>query len=167
MKFILNHTWTEIIFQSLMWWRIVYGGFRVVMGIALLRLVGMPLTELIFKIMGHEIGKHPHEGINHFINSLPFTVTYFLAIYFIFWGLVDIFLSVLLLRHQLWAFPFSIALIVLFILYEMVRYTHTHSNVLLGVIVMDLFIIWMIFREYKKVKGKDLPFPSGLTGRNN
>lgn len=162
MKFSLNRTWTEFLFQAVMWWRIGYGAVRVAVGITLLYFVGTPVSDILLRLMGHELTRHPHEGVMHAINHLPFTVTYFLAIYFIFWGTIDVFLSILLLRHQLWAFPFSIVLITLFILYEMVRITHTHSLVLLGVIIMDLFIIWMIFREYKKLKGRNLDLAKDL-----
>ena len=71
-----------------------------------------------------------------------------------FWGAIDIFMSILLLRHQLWAFPVAIYMIVIFIIYEFFRFSQTHSLMLLAVIVMDVFIIWIIKREYQKLKSK-------------
>ena len=134
-----------------MWWRITYGLFRAGIGIVLLKVVGRPLSEVLLSLMSHELIHHPHEGVRQAIEHMPFTVTYFLAIHFIFWGVLDILLSIFLLRHQLWAFPFSIGLIILFIFYEIFRFFHTHSLVLLALMALDIFVIWLIWGEYQKL----------------
>jgi uncharacterized membrane protein len=54
-----------------------------------------------------------------------------------------------LLRERKWAFPSGIVLIGLFILYEIYRFAHTHSLILVGVIIIDLAILWIIWREYQ------------------
>lgn len=66
--------------------------------------------------------------------------------------MLDTLLSYNLLKHRLWAFPFSFVLISLFIIYEALRFTYTHSFILLGVILLDIIILWLIWREYKKLK---------------
>ena len=149
-----SNRWTEILFHLGMWWRIFYGFLRIVIAILLLQHIGTPLSDIFLKIMSHELIQDPGDRVIQMVNHLPYLVTYYLAFYFMFWGAIDIFMSILLLRHQLWAFPVAIYMIVVFIVYELFRFFHTHSLMLLAVIVMDVFIIWIIKREYQKLKSK-------------
>ena len=149
------------LFVVAMWWRIGYGVLRIIFGLAVLKVVGMPLIDVVSSMMGHELNTDPNDMLYSFINSLlinhPVYVTYFLSFYFIFWGIVDVVLSYNLIKHRLWAFPMSVLLIALFILYELVRFGHTHSKILLAVMIVDICILWFIWREYKKIASSVLP----------
>lgn len=139
-----------------MWWRIGYGTLRIVLGLALLKVVGTPFIDLVTKVMNHELMENSNDLLfsfaTAFLSHYPFTVTYFVAFYFIFWGIADVVLSYSLIKHKLWAFPLSFQLIGIFIAYELVRFFFTHSLVLLTIIVIDTVILWLIWEEYKKVK---------------
>jgi uncharacterized membrane protein len=91
-------------------------------------------------------------SISNLLTAHDFSVTYFLAFYFIFWGSIDIVLFYQLFKKNLRAFPVSLFLIGTFVIYSLFRFSYTHSLVLLGVIFMDLCIMLLIYREYKKVK---------------
>ena len=146
----------DVLFRVGMWWRIFYGFLRLILGFVLLRLVGTPLSDIFYRFMAHEIVEDPTDFFIHTINQIlqhsPLTVTYFLASYLLFWGVIDVGLSVSLLKHKIWAFPLSIYLIVVFVTYEIYRFTHTHSLVLLGIIILDIGLIWLIRKEYRKLK---------------
>lgn len=146
---------TEL-FRLGMVWRIAYGSLRLFFGIILLRVVGAPVTDLMHKIMGHELTEDPTDFLYRLVEILfshhSFHVTYFLAFYFIFWGLIDIILSLQLLKGRLWAFPLSLYLIGSFVIYELFRFTHTHSMFLLGIIAVDIIVMALIFKEYQLIK---------------
>lgn len=149
----------SFLFKLSMWWRILYGGIRILFALALLKFVGTPLSELLFPFVSHEIGGTKKDALfrflYHTLHDYSFTITYFLAFYFLFWGTVDIVLSLGLLARKLWAFPFSLILIALFILYALYRFSNTHSLVLLSIIILDVFIFALIFREYRIAKRTD------------
>lgn len=152
-----THTsFEEKVFVIGMWWRMGYGIFRIFFGLAVLKVVGTPLTDVVTRLMSHELVEDPNDMlyalVSHILTGHPLYVTYFLSVYFIFWGVVDVALSYNLLQHRLWAFPASFALIGLFMLYEVVRFTHTHSLILLSVVAVDVVILWLIHREYRKLK---------------
>lgn len=111
--------------------------------------------------MGYELSEDPTDilfvMVNYLLSDHSFYVTYFLAFYFIFWGVIDILLSYNLIKEKLWAFPVSMVLIGLFVAYSFVRFTYTHSLVLLSVIIFDLVILLLIYKEYQKVKRCYLP----------
>ena len=146
----------EKLFNFGMKWRIGYGFFRILFGLALLKVVGTPLIELFSALMKHELVEDPSDILYSFITNIltshPLYITYFLALYFIFWGIIDVVLSYNLIKHRLWAFPASFILISLFVIYEAIRFSYTHSFILLGVILLDTIILWLIWREYKKLK---------------
>ncbi len=138
-----------------MWWRIAYGTLRIIFGFALLKAVGSPVLEVITNLMSFELVEDPTDKLYGLVSQLlgqdPLYVSYFLAIYFIFWGLVDVILSINLLRGKIWAFPASLLLIGGFIIYEFIRFTYTHSLILLFIILVDIAIFWFIEREYKRL----------------
>lgn len=144
------------LFRLTMWWRIMYGFMRLFVGFAFIKIVNTPLIDILYKFTSTEIGEDPTDFfvsiLNSFLQVHPLTITYFLAAYMIFWGIVDIFLSASLLRHKLWAFPVTLWLIALFVLYMFYRFTHTHSPILIATIIFDFWIFWLIGREFKKIK---------------
>ncbi len=147
---------TTFLFRLSMRWRIFYGVLRIILGITILRIVGKPLSHLVFALMSHEVsdrkGDAVLEMLYNFLEIHQFTATYFIAGYFIFWGTVDIFLSVYVLKGIKSAYPIAMGLIVLFICYGAFRFIHTHSLILLSVIILDLVILYLINNEYKKIK---------------
>lgn len=148
--------WTEVLFTAGMYWRIIYGCIRLAIGTMLLRLVGTPAIDVYQHVLRHLIARDPDDHILRFFATQlvhhGFSITYFLAIYMLFWGVVDIVLSVALLRHALWAFPVSFAVIAGFIAYEVYRYSHTHSPILLGIVLIDIGILYVMNKEYEKLK---------------
>lgn len=151
----------SLFFHASMWWRIFYGSLRLLLGFVLLKVVGSTFTDVLVSVMSHELVEDPYDAIFQFLYTLfedhSFTITYFVAGYLLFWGTIDILLSILLLKHKLWAFPVSIGLILVFIGYSMLRLAHTHSLVLAGVIVIDTIILYLIYREYTLLKIGRLP----------
>lgn len=144
----------SLLFRVSMWWRIVYGGLRIILSITLLQLVGKTFSDITYTLMQHEFtgpkGDVVLERVYALFSTHDFTVTYFVAGYFLFWGTVDAVLSLCLLRHIRVAFPVAMGLIALFIGYGVFRFTHTHSMVLFGVIIMDIIILALIYHEYKR-----------------
>ncbi len=145
--------WYDTLFRIGMWWRIAYGSLRVVLGCVLLRWVGMQFSDVFYQLMRHEIDDGDGrfiQNLNAFLIHHSYTVTYFLAVHFMFWGVIDIVLSVSLLRDKLWAFSVSVYLISVFIAYELYRVAHTHSLILATVIAVDCVLVWIIRVEERR-----------------
>lgn len=155
---IASHKNLSFLFRLSMWWRITYGIIRITVGISFLRFINQPLTDFVYLLMSHELlGKTSDavlEKIYLLFQTHEFTVTYFIAMYFIFWGVIEIVLSFFLLRRIPTAFPVAMGLIVIFIIYALFRYTHTHSLVLLGVIMIDIGILYLVNHEYRQLQKK-------------
>ncbi|MCA9366460.1 DUF2127 domain-containing protein [Candidatus Kaiserbacteria bacterium] len=141
-----------------MWWRMGYGVVRLLLGLAILKLVGTPVLDIIRILMGRELIEDPSDPlfthIAHALTNHPLYISYFLASYFICWGIIEIVLSYNLIRHRLWAFPVALVATGVFLGYEIFRFFHTHSLILLGVIFVDAVIFWLIYVEYWKLSGQ-------------
>jgi len=65
-----------------------------------------------------------------------------------------------LLKNKIWAYPLAMAGFGSFTIYQVFRYFHNHSILLLFLILFDILMIAVILLEYKtkkkKLKNKDL-----------
>lgn len=138
-----------------MWVRIVYGSLRVLLGLSLLRLIGVPFLDILTKLLRRELVEDPTDSLYSTLATQlhhhPLYVTKFLAIYFLFWGIIDIVLSYQLIKHRLWAFPVTFVLIAGFMMYELLRFNHTHSLILLGLLIVDSITLFLTWREYQRL----------------
>ena len=57
-----------------------------------------------------------------------------------------------LLRRKLWAYPIAMIAFGAFILYQLYRFTFTHSIGLIALSVFDLAVIWLIWLEYRALR---------------
>lgn len=78
--------------------------------------------------------------------------THFAAFYLLSHGVVKLFLIIGLWRKKLWFYPASMAVFGLFIVYQLYRYSFTHSFWLLVLTIFDIFIIWLTWHEYRYLK---------------
>jgi uncharacterized membrane protein len=77
---------------------------------------------------------------------------YFLAAYFLFYGVVNIFLVIFLLKGRLWAYPVAIIATSLFILYLLYRFYLYHSSLLLFFTVIDVLLVVLTWFEYRRIR---------------
>lgn len=79
---------------------------------------------------------------------------HFYAFYLLSHGIVKLLLVVGLLRGKLWSYPVSLLVLALFIVYQVYRYSFTHSVGLVLLTVFDLLVMALIWNEYRMVHRK-------------
>jgi len=72
----------------------------------------------------------------------------FYAFYLLSHGLIKLFLVVGLLRGKLWSYPVSLAALGAFMIYQVYRYSYTHSPGLLVLTVFDAVVMVLIWHEW-------------------
>ncbi|MBZ3694804.1 DUF2127 domain-containing protein [Phyllobacterium calauticae] len=77
---------------------------------------------------------------------------HFYAFYLLSHGLIKALLVIALLRNKLWAYPLSLVVLGLFIAYQLYRYSYTQSPALIVLTVFDLFVMLLIWHEYRLVQ---------------
>jgi uncharacterized membrane protein len=72
------------------------------------------------------------------------------AVYLLAHGLVKVILVAALLKNQLWAYPWTITFLGVFIVYQLYRLSLKPSVGLTVLTIFDAGIAWLTWREYRK-----------------
>ena len=62
-----------------------------------------------------------------------------------------------LLKNKLWAYPWMIAFLGIFIVYQLYRIALTPTIWLITLTVFDGLVVWLTYREYRKQRTRPLP----------
>jgi uncharacterized membrane protein len=126
---------------------------EIVGGILLFIISKAFIISSVLSITQEELSEDPKDFIAHYLinsaNQLSVSTQHFAAIYLLSHGVIKIFLVIGLLRNKLWAYPTSIVVFSLFVIYQMFRFYFTHSIWLLALTILDLVIIGLTWHEYK------------------
>ncbi|MCX6728644.1 MAG: DUF2127 domain-containing protein [Candidatus Saccharibacteria bacterium] len=133
------------------------GLIELLLGFVFLFLSPEKLNNLVVFATHQELSSDPHDFLaNLLINSSQHYTNggrYFLVAYLWVHAAVKLIAVIGILRNKLWAYPFSLITLGIFTvyqLYEIIFVKVSFTMVLLT--VFDVFIIWLIWREYGKIK---------------
>ena len=109
-------------------------------------------------VFEHELSRDAHDFIAahllHASERLAHSDPFFASMYLISHGLIKAMLSALLWMNKLWAYPLAICVFLAFSVYQVYRFTHTHSIALVLLTVFDLLIVYLTWEEYGAEKAK-------------
>jgi uncharacterized membrane protein len=102
-----------------------------------------------------ELSEEPHEVIAGFlvrsVHHLSAGTQTFAPLFLLGHGVIKVGLVVALLRQYRRAYPLAIGIFGLFVLYQIYRYSWTHSAWLLGLSMLDVFVIVITWLEYQRM----------------
>lgn len=132
------------------------GVLEIIGGVLLVFLNPDRLNKLIVLLTQHEFSEDPKDKVASFIIKLSsnFTINtqYFGVFYLISHGLVKIILVIMLWKRKIWAYPLTIVSLVIFILYQLYKYSIDHSVAMILLTIFDIIMIILTFMEYKRIK---------------
>lgn len=89
-------------------------------------------------------------GLNYTVGTQIFALFYLIS-----HGVAKFIVIVLLWQERTWAYPVSVGLLLAFIAYQMARWTHTHSVLLMALTLFDIVLIALTLLEfYNILKGR-------------
>jgi uncharacterized membrane protein len=138
------------------------GVLEIAGGIALLFLTPTDIQHFVRALTAHELSQDPHDFLaNHLLHStvhLTKGTTLFGAVYLLSHGIAKVALVVLVLRNKLWAYPWLIALLLAFIIYQLYRIIAVHFSFgLAALTIFDAVLVWLTWREYQAKRGEVSP----------
>lgn len=114
------------------------------------------VTNFVVGLAQGELAEEPGDFIaTHLItlaHQFSFASSTFIAIYLLSRGLIKLGLVVALLKNKLWAYPSSLVVLGLFVVYQLYQIATTFSMLLVALTVFDLIVMWFIWREYEVVR---------------
>ncbi len=93
----------------------------------------------------------------HSIDSLSTGSRVFLIAYLWVHAAIKLVAVIGILKNLLWAYPFSLITLGLLTLFQVISIIHKASIGMIALTLFDIFILWLIWREYQKVKSKLSP----------
>jgi len=122
-------------------------------GILLLLVSPAQLGSLVRILTQHELSEDPHDLIAttlvHLGGTMTVSATLLGAIYLLLHGLVKIVLVWAVLKDKLWAYPWMIAFLGVFILYQSYELVVAFSWGMVLLTAFDSFIVWLTLHEYR------------------
>jgi uncharacterized membrane protein len=130
------------------------GVLEVIGGLLLLVVSPVTIDRLVTSLTQHELSEDPHDFVaTHLLKSahgLTGSAVLFGAIYLLAHGVVKVILVAALLKNRLWAYPWMIGFLGVFIVYQLYRLSLQPSLGLTALTIFDAAIAWLTYREYHK-----------------
>jgi uncharacterized membrane protein len=123
-------------------------------GVLLLAVTPATINTVVSRLTQHELSEDPDDFIaSHLLgyaHGLTGTAVTFAAFYLLVHGITKIVLVAALLRNQIWAYPWMIAFLLLFIFYQLYRIVLSLTFGLSALTIFDALIVWLTWREWRK-----------------
>jgi uncharacterized membrane protein len=130
------------------------GALETIGGLLLLAISPAAINRIVRDLTQHELSQDPHDFVAthvlRFAHGLTGHAVTFAAIYLLAHGIVKVVLVVALLRDKLWAYPWLIGVLILFIGYQLYQIALKPTVGLSLLTAFDALIVWLTWREWRK-----------------
>ena len=144
--------WLDRVFEIGIIGKGLNGAAELVGGLLLLFLSPDRIHRVLVALTQGELSEDPKDVIAthllHTANGLTGHAVLFGAVYLLAHGIVKVVLVVALLRNKVWAYPWMIVVLLLFIAYQVYRIALHATAGLVALTVFDLVIVALTWREY-------------------
>src|SRR2546430_2188050 len=134
----------------------VDGVLETIGGILFMFVSPKALNTVVAFLTAHELSEDPDDWfattLRHVVHNLSSDTKLFVSAYLVAHGFIKCFLVAGLLRKKLWAYPAALWFLGIFILYQLYRFSHTHSLGLLALSAFDVFVASLVWLEYRSQK---------------
>ena len=129
---------------------------EVISGFVLLLVSSGRIYSFIYNLFVKELAEDPHDFIATHLVSLASqfssSVKLFIAFYFLSHGIIKLGLLTGLWYEKIKLYPITIGIFVLFIVYQVYKYTISPSGWLIYLTILDLIFIGLAVLEYRHLK---------------
>lgn len=138
----------------------IHGLMEIVGGALMFFLTPNRVSALARFLTKHELLEDPRDLVANFLlnlsSSFSISTQHFAEFYLMSHGIIKCILILLLWRRKLWAYPLTIVALILFIAYQVYRYTFTQSMFLILLSIFDAVMIALTWLEYKNLKASKI-----------
>ena len=132
------------------------GVLELIGGVLLLLVSPAQLGSVARFLTQHELSEDPHDLIAnllvHYAGTLTVSASLFGAVYLLLHGLVKIVLVWAVLKDKLWAYPWMVAFLLVFIAYQGYQLVVGFTIGMALLTAFDIFIVFLTIHEYRAHK---------------
>lgn len=156
LKQFLDEKKLHLAFEVSLWFKAAFALLEIVAGIATYFVSQQFFLTLVTWVTREEFAEDPHDLVANFllhsVQHLSVGTQKFAAVYLLAHGVIKLWLIIGLLRERLWYYPVSMAVFGMFIIYQLYRFSFTHSIWLLLVTALDGVILALTWHEYRYLR---------------
>jgi uncharacterized membrane protein len=131
------------------------GTLELIGAVLLLVVPAHTIEHLAWALTHTELEQEPHnfiaEHVMHFGQHLASGSTTFAVLFLLTHGAVKVGLVTALLRQKLWAYPWALVALSLFLVYQVYVLAYKPTFGIWFLTVLDAIIIWLVWREWGQV----------------
>jgi len=146
--------WLDHVFEIGVVLKGIDGLLEVVGGVLLLLVTRAQISGLVHALTQHELSQDPRDLIAtqllHTASSVTGPGLLFGAGYLLVHGIIKVVLVLALLRNKLWAYPWLIGVLLIFIGYQVYRIVLSPTLGLIALTGFDTAIVALTWREYQR-----------------
>lgn len=147
----------HLLFLVSLWAKAAFAAAEVIGGVAAFFVTRQFLVDIATWVTRDEFAEDPHDAIASYlfrsVENFSIDSRNFVGVYLVIHGIIKLWLVFGLLRERLWYFPVALGVFTLFIVYQLYRYTFTHSAWLLALTVIDLIVLSLTWHEWRRLRG--------------
>lgn len=125
-------------------------------GLSLLFAPNPLIARLLYWLTHYEIAEKPGDTMaawtQRAVEQFPISSQDFYGWYLLFHGGLKLAMVVMLWARILWAYPAAMVVLSGFVIYQLAEFFYTGSPFLLILAVFDLFMIGLVWQEYRALK---------------
>jgi uncharacterized membrane protein len=156
MRPLLGEKSTHLVFQFTLLCKGTFAAAEILAGIGAYFVTRQFVLQLAERLTREELFPHPSDLIANYLFTAAqhFSVSTrnFTAVYLLGHGVIKLWLIIGLLRGKLGYYPLAIAVFGWFIIYQVYRFTLSHSPWLVLITVVDIVVIGLTWREYRYMR---------------
>lgn len=147
--------WLHKLFEASLLFKGLFALVETLSGVALYLTGSAQIAKTVNRLTLHELTEDPTDKLAQLLlnsaNGMSVDAGRFYGLYLLSHGAVKLIMVIALQLRAMWAYPASMVVLALFVVYQLYRYSFTGSPALLALSVFDLFMIWLIWREYRSL----------------
>lgn len=125
-------------------------------GLGLLLVPVKRVNDLVFWLTHFEITAHPQDPLATWsrdaVAQFTLGTEQFYGWYLLVHGGLKLVMVIMLWSKVIWAYPASMAVLAGFVTYQLYEFVYDSSPFLLLLAAFDLFMIWLIWQEYRMLR---------------
>ncbi len=146
----------HLVFEISLIFKAIFASLEILAGVMVYFISPSVLSRFLISLTESDIFDTKPDALVMYLTrtaeSISIGSTHFAAFYLLSHGAVKLFLIIGLLRKKLWFYPASMFVFGIFIVYQLHRFSYTHSSWLLVLTVLDILVIWLTWHEYNFLK---------------
>lgn len=146
----------HLIFEISLLLKGAFAFFEIVGGILTYFVTQQFLLAIVGFMTQEELSEDPRDVIANYLlhatQNLSVGAQHFTALYLFSHGVIKLWVIVGLLRKKLWYYPTAMVAFGLFIVYQLYRFSFTHSVFLLLLTAFDIVVIVLTWHEYRYLR---------------